>query len=179
MRQKYTRFPSLEDMFIPEPNSGCWLWLANSQSDRASGPGYGMIRIKGKPKLAHRHFYELYKGPIPSGKFVMHTCDNPACVNPEHLFVGTAQDNMDDMTKKGRRNPPHGVRNSHAKLTPEIVLEIFSDGRGVTNIARSFGITPGTVCNIKSGISWNRVTGLSNPLRPHVRYSLPTRVVVG
>lgn len=84
------------DKYIPEPNSGCWLWIAN-----ANRTGYGCLSDS-KQRLAHRISWEIHRGPIPEGLYVLHKCDVPICVNPEHLFLGTHQDNMDDMVRKGR-----------------------------------------------------------------------------
>lgn len=76
----------------------CWEWTACTNNI-----GYGMFRWEtGKMRTAHRVSYEMFKGIIPKGKIVCHTCDNPRCVNPDHLWVGTHQDNFDDMISKGR-----------------------------------------------------------------------------
>jgi hypothetical protein len=81
----------------PEPMSGCWLWTGSS-----NGNGYGVMRINNKQQGAHRVAFELFVGPIPPGLMICHKCDNPPCVNPHHLFAGTALDNNRDMFAKGR-----------------------------------------------------------------------------
>lgn len=85
------------DMFIPEPNSGCWLWIGACDS-----VGYGNFRIKNKSWKAHRFSWTIHNGIIPDGLFVLHKCDVRPCINPNHLFLGTHLDNMRDMHAKGR-----------------------------------------------------------------------------
>ena len=83
------------------PEVGCWLWTGGMQN-----MGYGVITNgRGSKKLAHRFSWELHNGPIPEGLHVLHRCDTPLCVNPHHLFTGTAKDNIDDAVAKGRRLP--------------------------------------------------------------------------
>lgn len=89
-----------EERYTPEPNSGCWLWTGAMTTE-----GYGQIRADGKQRktlVAHRVSHELYNGPIPSGLFVLHKCDTPACVNPAHLSTGTQKENIHDCISKGR-----------------------------------------------------------------------------
>ena len=89
----------------------CWRWLGGTRK------GYGRFKLKGRMVTAHRHAYELEVGPIPDGLFVLHECDNPSCVNPRHLFLGTQLDNIRDRDKKGRHVACHGERHGEAKLT--------------------------------------------------------------
>ncbi len=90
---------SLASKIGPPTAKGCLPWLAIKMSK-----GYGQIRLNGRMQLAHRVIYELVVGPIPDGLCVLHRCDNPPCVNPEHLFTGTPQDNTDDSMRKGRHS---------------------------------------------------------------------------
>lgn len=86
--------------YVPEPNTGCWLWARHINSK-----GYGLMHTRGtrrRTRLAHREFWRRHRGEIPSGLYVLHACDTPACVNPGHLFLGTQRDNVLDMISKGR-----------------------------------------------------------------------------
>src|ERR1039458_4135587 len=102
----------LEVNSIPEPNSGCLLWLG-----AVCSKGYGSLRLKRRTYSTHRLAYEISKGQIPEGMFVLHHCDMPSCINPDHLFLGTNQENMDDMDAKNRRASQVGTKNGNVKLT--------------------------------------------------------------
>ena len=110
---------SLEDRFWSKvnKNKSCWEWIGAKFSS-----GYGVIRVSGKSKRSHRVSYELNVGPIPEGMSVLHKCDNPVCVNPVHLFVGTQQDNMKDRGDKGRT--AKGEDSGVSKLTRKQVDKI-------------------------------------------------------
>lgn len=99
---------AFDDRYIPEPNTGCWIWTAP-----LSTLGYGWFRCNGKRTQAHRFSLEIFKGPIPEGLFALHTCDNRWCVNPDHLYVGTALDNARDMVARGRHS--NGRRKADAE----------------------------------------------------------------
>jgi len=130
----------------------CWLWLG--AKTRA---GYGRFgRQKGYH--AHRRSYELHKGPIPEGLLVCHTCDNPPCVNPDHLFLGTSADNSQDMARKGRGM--QGEKARTAVLTKEDVLAIkgmLDAGVVHRSIASKYGVERSTITAISRGKNWKHV----------------------
>lgn len=119
--------------------------------------GYGHISEHGEMKLVHRVSYEKLKGPIPDGMFVLHRCDNRACWNPDHLFLGTHQDNMNDMKSKGRSRNSQGINNNSAKLTEDEVKAIRADKRSSRTIAKDYGLHQTTICDIKRGDLWQNV----------------------
>ncbi len=95
---KKTLKERFDEKWIPVTETGCWLWTAHVRTK-----GYGRIIVNCKVKHAHRVSWELHKGPIPDGLCVLHKCDVPSCVNPDHLWLGTDKDNTQDMIKKGRK----------------------------------------------------------------------------
>lgn len=97
----------------------CWIW-----SSARNNKGYGFFSYKGKATLAHRFSYEVYVGNIKKGFQICHICDNPACVNPKHLFMGTQIQNMKDCVQKKRNRPPRGEKHPSAKLTINNVKKI-------------------------------------------------------
>jgi hypothetical protein len=135
---------------IPEPNSGCWLWL------RGDWNGYAVFRQR---QATHFAWSLKHGRPFPRGMFACHSCDTRICVNPDHIFVGTHHDNMADMFAKGR-NPKvnvAGARNPGATMTEEQVRAIFADPRSSYAIARDYGVRPGTIWRIKTGKSWSHL----------------------
>ncbi|WP_194720787.1 HNH endonuclease signature motif containing protein [Noviherbaspirillum malthae] len=131
---------------------GCWLWAGAKNSW-----GYGAMTINSKDFGAHAVSYALYVGPIAAGMRVLHRCDTPACVNPDHLFLGTQKDNIADMDAKGRRRPAKGVANHFAKLTEEAVRAIDIDPRTYRAIASSYGISAAIVSDIKNRRIWTHL----------------------
>jgi hypothetical protein len=131
----------------------CWLWTGRPHRDGPSG--YGRIRARGKTMKAHRFAYILACGDIPDGILVRHTCDNPICVRPDHLVLGTDQDNMQDKVDRGRQ--AKGERNGRANLSDSDVLLIRSlyeiQGLRQALIARMMGINRRTVNRIVRHLS--------------------------
>ena len=123
--------------------SGCWLFVG------AKSGGYGSIKHKGKSLRAHRVSYELHFCAIPEGMHVMHKCDNPACVNPLHLSLGTHLDNMRDMYSKGRRKPATGMKNGAAKITEAMSYRIISDKTPSEKLGKLLGVSGSLVRQIR------------------------------
>lgn len=134
------------------PND-CWPWTAHTKS------GYGELRIDGANVYAHRFSWELHNGPIPDGMFVCHSCDRKRCTNPNHLFIGTPQENIQDMLDKERQQ--RGTRHWRSKLTPEDVRRIRAlreTGMILEDIAAQIGVSRTTVWTIVKGKTWSHVT---------------------
>lgn len=142
----------LEANSIPEPNSGCRLWVGQYNVN-----GYGRISVRGKKTGAHRAAYEVAHGAIPTGKDVCHKCDVRGCVNPDHLWLGSRADNLADMRAKGRQN--RGERNAHAKLTADAVMNIRKDHRSAAKVAKDHGVSVHQVHHIRTGRSWRHLEG--------------------
>jgi len=134
-----------------EPSeNGCWIWQGTIQ-----GAGYGQIGWKNKLYSAHKFSYESFIAKVPKGMFVCHTCDNPLCVNPLHLFIGTPKQNSQDAVRKKRI--AHGERQGASKLTENQVRAIRKDPRTQQEIADEYGIDRTNVSQIKLRKSWKHV----------------------
>lgn len=139
--------------------SECWPWTAKASHKY----GYGMIATDAQrgPIYAHRLSYELHYGPIPDGLHVLHSCDNPPCVNPTHLFLGTHVDNMEDCARKGRALSPSGEAHRSAKLTEDRVLAIRAASTGrrgeQVELAHRYGVTRMTICQILKRQTWKHI----------------------
>lgn len=140
---------------VKKTPNGCWEWVKGFDSN-----GYGNITVECKTQRVHIISYQLFVGLIPSGMCVCHTCDNPPCCNPDHLFLGTHRDNMNDMTKKGRRIS--GEKSTNSKLTQKQVNEIRKtyDPAQTTfrKMAENYNVTADTISRIVRGLSWRAVT---------------------
>jgi hypothetical protein len=150
-----TELPSrIQNKIVPEPNSGCWIWLGALNQD-----GYGRVSVLNRNAHAHRLVYELLVGSIEPGRHVLHRCDNPCCVNPDHLFVGTAKTNKADSVKKGRH--VHGARHPASKLTDESARAILHAVGKHADIAEQFGVHKSIVGGIKSRKWWKHLEVMS------------------
>ncbi len=129
---------------------GCWEWKRAK-----SGNGYGVMSFYKKNEYVHRISYRMFVGEIPSGKFVLHSCDNPKCFNPKHLFVGTAMDNVQDMIRKGRMVvvSAYGEKNPNCKFSDDQVLAIRKmkqDGFRKSEIMAAYNISASQCWRITS-----------------------------
>ena len=127
---------------------GCIEWQRHRNK-----AGYGKVG----GKLAHRIAFQLHTGIDPKGMLVCHKCDNPPCINPEHLFLGTHQDNSDDKMMKGRFKKMLGEKNGCAKMTDEIAQKLIDEPGTYRAVARKFGVSPSVVRNAKLGIKWKHL----------------------
>lgn len=148
-----TRF--LRYVKIPNDLNDCWEWYGSKDEK-----GYGYFKFKGKMIRAHRVSYILHNGEFDSTLYCLHNCDNPGCVNPIHLYLGTQQDNMIDMTQKGRHRNAKGEKNGRSKLTEEEVKEIktlLTLGISTIKIGNLFEVNPGNITKIKQGRIWKHI----------------------
>jgi hypothetical protein len=119
--------------------------------------GYGCVSYNGKEELAHRVAFAIANGGNFPDAHACHSCDNPPCCNPAHLWEGTHIENMADMMAKQRRNPPVGERNSCAKLTEKDVLLIRSLPNRDALLATRYGVLPDTIRKVRTGVSWKHL----------------------
>lgn len=146
----------IEEGYIPEPNSGCWLWLGGCLVNG----GYGYL-YDGKLQLrAHRVSYELVCGPIPEGLIIRHKCDVPCCINPQHLIVGDDWDNMQDKISRGRHV---GYKSGEEHLNTILTVQDVRDIRAKSNImsqqliADEYGMTQSAIGKIINRKTWSHV----------------------
>lgn len=157
-KRKPRPFLSREEIFWSKVEktddlNDCWKWKNKTHSER-----YGQIQFDKQMFLAHRYSWELHNGAIPNGLFVCHRCDVPSCVNPNHLFLGTPEDNNKDMASKNRSCK--GEKNSNAKLTLEQVkgiLAMHKAGVAIRFIAAEYRIKPRTIEAVVRGQNWKWV----------------------
>ena len=149
-----------EQKFVKDRKSKCWVWTASLYAGHKSGDKtfpYGNFTYEGRAHPAHRISWVLYRGPIKRGMKVLHKCDNPRCVNPAHLFLGTQKDNIADMDTKGRR--ALGRAGGRAKLSAAIVRQLrrASAQKSYAALAAEFGVSDQTVRSVVLRHTWKHV----------------------
>ena len=145
-----TRFWNKVSVCDPD---ACWEWKAQKYKN-----GYGIFKVNNKRRMSHRFCWELHFGTIPQGLCVLHKCDNPSCVNPNHLFLGTQLDNIADMNNKGRHGDTRGEKSGMSKLTKEdvdCIRFVYSNGDATQrSLARDFGVSHHAVYLIVNNKRW-------------------------
>lgn len=148
---------------VTKRKGACWVWKGALTRD-----GYGQVMYHGRGRGAHRLAWELTNGPVPDGKYVLHHCDNPPCINPEHLWVGTQKDNMLDCATKdrtgrggwahGNRKTKNGIRRGGVKLSKDDIFkirEMLASGKfSLAQIGKKFDTVQSHIYQIKTGKCW-------------------------
>ena len=135
-------------------DTGCWVCVSHALSH-----GYPVLR-HGKNLVMSRYIYERYNGKIPDTLIVRHTCDNPMCINPVHLIVGTKLENTKDMLERGRHDPCRGERHGGVKLTEEQVIEIFEkrqSGCSQVSLANMYNVSRRNIRSILNKTIWKHI----------------------
>ena len=141
---------AFDEFWIPEPNSGCHLWLGG-----VDWRGYGMFWFDGRTGCATHYSLKRAGSPVPKGKMALHSCDNTFCVNDEHLFIGTAADNHADSRKKKRHC--HGITHGMARLSEADVAAIRASPESDRKLAARLGMNRSTISKIRLRKLWAHV----------------------
>lgn len=144
----------LEECIARDELTGCWIWIGNIGTN-----GYGRISVDNKLQSVHRVAYEFYRGQIPPGLVLMHTCDVRCCINPDHLVPGTKLENTADMMAKGRNKwwSRPGASNPAAKVSEDVVRHIRAWTMTAEAYAEMYGLNRTTVSRIRNGHTWTNV----------------------
>lgn len=152
---KLTRKERFDRLWIADPTTGCHTWIGAKYRKYGAFRGDNKVTYK-----AHRWIFEFTNGPIRDGFCVMHKCDNPSCVNPDHLSIGTQLDNMRDMYGKKRANPPKGAKHSKAFLSENEVIKIrtlVSTGLSQKEVSKTMKIPYNTLHGIVRRRTWKHL----------------------
>jgi hypothetical protein len=152
-RGQFNAMPLVERMEAQtEKSAGCWLWTGARNRQ-----GYGHVGDHYHTRFAHRVAYELARGPIPDGLMICHRCDNPRCVNPAHLYAGTAVDNARDAVDRGRMRSARGEEHYSARLSEQQVTEILRSVESGKDLAARLGVAKSTISMIRTGRNWKHL----------------------
>jgi hypothetical protein len=135
-------------------NYGCFNCVSHKNLRGRKDLPYPQIKLNGRKTSLCRYIYEAVHGPIPEGLIVRHKCDNPLCINPVHLELGTPADNVRDMVERNRQASSKGSKNGNSKLTEEDVKLIRSNGERAVDLAERFGVHPATIWRVRQGVTW-------------------------
>lgn len=155
MKERPILMERFQDKYIPVTESGCWLWIGACDCK-----GRARIAYKGRNARASHVAWELFRGPVPVGSMLCHHCDIPACVNPDHLYIGDSHTNVQDMMRRGRNTVPVGESHWKSKLTEVDVLAIRGmSGKGYASwrVAKIFGVSSSTIRRIWRMDNWRHV----------------------
>jgi hypothetical protein len=154
-----------------DKSGDCWVWTAGRFLNKKGVYTYGMFTIRTRAKYAHRIAWELVHGPIPRGLRVLHSCDNPPCVRPDHLRLGTDADNRRDAMERHRlrrREANHKTKLTEAKVVA--IKRRWNEGEIARVLAADHGVTVAAIFRIVSGRNW---PGIGEAARPHGRHGVP------
>lgn len=148
--------------WVSKMPNGCWRWMGSikRRKNRPQSEWHGQWRnAAGEIELTHRASWRMLVGDIPRGGLILHRCDNPRCVNPDHLFIGTQADNVADMWDKGRARPGKSAGESHgrSKLTEQNVREIRVSGDNGSELASRYGVSTSVIYSVLKGTTWKHV----------------------
>ena len=135
-----------------DPDTGCWNWTSGKDAG-----GYGGLTVNRKSWKAHRYSWFLVNGPIPKGMCICHHCDNPSCINPQHLWIGTNEENIQDRNIKGRQAKGH--KNRNARLNEFQIREIrLQQGKKINKeLAKQYNISVSTINDIWAKRRWRHI----------------------
>lgn len=137
----------MEKFIVPVPEAGCWLWIGQIDPNF----GYGRLKYKCRSRNAHRMSWEAFRGLIPEGMSVLHKCDTPSCVNPEHLYLGTQLENMRDRQERKRFIPHLGDANHATRIPDKFIDEILASNLPSQELADKYGVTYAGIHFIRNG----------------------------
>lgn len=142
-----------ESRIMPEPNTGCWLWIGKIDKDGYGGMSYNLVYDR-----AHRWSYQIYTGPILDDLYILHHCDTRSCVNPDHLYQGTPKNNSNDRVRRNRGaiGEAHGGSKLDS-LQIKVIRSLQSSGIEQKEIAKYFNVTPALINLIIKNKLWKNL----------------------